>query len=108
MPCDHRGAYWTSSIRCSIRLFPNVVLLYDHEVGKQWNLFKPLPGCQADLRARDNVTPDETGCVGYRTQPPRIVAVGEKDHRVRRTEARRGFVALQKRHFAFRKPVRGD
>ena len=49
-----------------ICLFSGVALLGGHEVGERWNLFKPLPGCQVDLRAGHGVTPGEARGVGYR------------------------------------------
>ena len=52
------------------------------EVGEQWNVFEPLPGRQVDLRTRHGVTPGEARSVGYRTQPRRVVALGEEGHRV--------------------------
>src|ERR1700722_6152002 len=93
-----------------MHLFPGVALLGGNEVGERWNLFQPLPGCQVDLRARHGVTPGEARSVGYRTQPPRVVTLGEVDHRVwgGGRLARRRFVALQKRHFSLRKPVWRD
>ena len=66
-----------------IGLFPGVDLLGGHEVGERGNVFKPLPCCHVDLRAGHGVTSGQSRSVGYRTQPPRVVPLGEKDHGVR-------------------------